>query len=205
MPSPVRVPATSHHILRALRPTTTEKGKYSKINDIIYSIYLISYSISSSTTTDISPYPTSPDNSPAQETDRYEWPLFSGDHRIKERSMKLTAFSTSTSPTGASRSRFECDECGKTFSTKNNRERHRSNMHRSNRSSPNTINLSASSQGATESAELIPVTFERRKKWDCPYPTCKRKGKGGFSRRDNLIQHCRNVHNDKIPKRQRQS
>lgn len=106
------------------------------------------------------------------------------------------------SVSSASLLRFECNKCGKTFSTKNNCQRHRRNIHGSNSSSPFIENEPTSIQEVT--VNLIPVLLEK-KKWECPYPTCKRKGKGGFNRRDNLIQHCRNVHNQNIPKRQRQS
>lgn len=37
--------------------------------------------------------------------------------------------------------------------------------------------------------------FWEIKRWDCPHPTCQRKGHRGFNRRDFLVQHCRNVHN----------
>ena len=115
-----------------------------------------------------------------------------------EKSVKLT------SPSSTFPSRLECYECGKKFSTKNNCQRHRRNVHGSNSSSPFIANLPTSIQGVKESASLIPVLLEKQKR-DCPYPTCKRKGKMGFSRLDNLIQHRRNVHDENIPKRQRQS
>ena len=115
-----------------------------------------------------------------------------------EKSVKLTL------PSSAFPSRFECHECGKSFSTKNNCQRHRRNVHGSNSSSQFIESLPTSIQGVKESANLIPVLLKKQKR-DCPYPTCKRKGKMGFSRPDNLIQHRRNVHNENIPKRQRQS
>ena len=115
-----------------------------------------------------------------------------------EKSVKLTL------PSSKFSSRFECHECGKRFSTKNNCQRHRRNVHRSNSPSPFIENLPTSIQGVKESAILVPVLLEKQK-CDCPHSTCKRKGKMGFSRPDNLIQHRRNVHNENIPKRQRQS
>ncbi|PUU82560.1 hypothetical protein B9Z19DRAFT_967448, partial [Tuber borchii] len=32
--------------------------------------------------------------------------------------------------------------------------------------------------------------------YDCPFPSCTRKGTKGFSRRDNMRQHHRLVHNE---------
>ena len=131
-------------------------------------------------------------NSPVQETDRYE---LCCPYYVVSMENKLT------SPSSTFPSRFECHECGKKFSTKNNCQRHRRNVHGSNSSSPYIESLPTNIQGVKRSANLIPV----QQKCDCPHLTCKRKGKMGFSRPDNLIQHRRNVHNENIPKRQRQS
>ena len=97
-----------------------------------------------------------------------------------------------TSLTSASPSRFECHSCGKSFPTERIRERHQLHTRRSN--GPFIRSLPTDIRGMRGSAVLFP----RFKKWDCPHPTCKRRGKGGFRRRDNLIHHCRNVHNQYI-------
>jgi len=116
-----------------------------------------------------------------------------------EKSVELTA-----SPSSAFPPRFECPECGKPFSTKNNCQRHRRSIHEPHSSSPFIEKLPTSTQGNRRSANLIPVLWKKQK-LDCPHATCKRKGENGISRHDNLIQHRRSVHNEIIPKRERES
>lgn len=43
-------------------------------------------------------------------------------------------------------------------------------------------------------------TVHLKKKTDCPFDGCFRVGKAGFSRRDNMLQHLREAHGERVPK-----
>ena len=73
---------------------------------------------------------------------------------------------------------FECEHCRKVFPKKADRERHLYSVHRDQLHSP-------------------------KKLIDCPERDCHRRGLSGFTRKDNLLDHRRRVHNVNIPKRYR--
>ncbi|KAI5815277.1 hypothetical protein BZA77DRAFT_316135 [Pyronema omphalodes] len=71
---------------------------------------------------------------------------------------------------------FDCHYCSKTFQKKADRDRHEGSIHR----------------------HCMPDA-ERPVLYHCPEKDCRRRG--GFTRRDNLLDHRRRVHKADIPKR----
>ncbi|KAF8253256.1 hypothetical protein K440DRAFT_282446 [Wilcoxina mikolae CBS 423.85] len=71
---------------------------------------------------------------------------------------------------------FQCNHCQKNFPKKADRDRHEFSVHR----------------------EKMRTT---RGLIDCPEKGCPRRDSNGFTRKDNLLDHRRRVHNRNIPKR----
>jgi hypothetical protein len=69
---------------------------------------------------------------------------------------------------------FQCRHCQKDFPKKADRDRHEASVHRNQMEEPPHL-------------------------WDCTFKGCTRRR--GFTRKDNLLDHLRRVHNKSIPKR----
>ncbi|KAF8469737.1 hypothetical protein BDZ91DRAFT_720818 [Kalaharituber pfeilii] len=92
--------------------------------------------------------------------------------------------------------RFLCpwENCGKSYKTRSNLQRHRREVH------AGVIHLPPVQFAGAEGR--IPLASGAITH-DCPHPYCDRKGEKGFQRKDNLTQHRRNVHAEQIEKRER--
>jgi len=71
---------------------------------------------------------------------------------------------------------FQCNHCQKNFPKKADRDRHEFSVHREKMRTPRGL-------------------------IDCPEKGCPRRDMKGFTRKDNLLDHRRRVHNRNIPKR----
>ena len=174
------------------------------------------------------PFPVSHCNSPLFPMSNCNSPLFYGNSPRADHgsSVKIT-----TSLVSAFSLPFECHDCGKLLSkerflvrhrerhhcsrstlTDKSRERHdcksiptegaQFNTYRSN--SPLVGSFAIGDRAMGGSALPVSERLEKRN-WDCPHPTCNRKGKLGFNRLESLLQHSRNIHNQHVPARQKNS
>ena len=129
-----------------------------------------------------------------------------------------SSITTSTSLAGVPFVPFECAICGGTFSTAKSCERHGCFMSSSieemfrerhdyesvpsegaqfSTSSPSIGSFAIGDRNMGGSAFPVPERLEK-KNWECPHPTCKRKGKLAFNRLESLIRHSRSIHNQHV-------
>lgn len=115
---------------------------------------------------------------------------------------------TSTFLAGAHTLPWECDGCGLAFSTEMSRDSHdcnrsfRRELYQPRFRAPILDNplIGSSAIGDRGRGGLAVYRI-----YDCPHPTCDRKGGLGFSRLESLIEHSRNIHNQHVPGRRKNS
>ena len=87
---------------------------------------------------------------------------------------------------------FKCSCSSGTNLTESAWNRHMLNTHLSGR------RLIGSAFPIDDRGILDPERLEKSN-WDCPHPTCPRKGHRGFILQKSLVMHCRDVHNHNMP------
>ena len=156
-----------------------------------------------------SPFSVSRYNSPPFSVSRHNSPPILGSHHSSPLFYSSTPGTDHRSSVKirTSASPFQCHYCDMLFLTEKFLERHHCKSFPTDPQFNTWSSAISSDRGSMwASAVFVPESLEK-KSWDCPHPTCNRKGKAGFHRVENLIQHSRSVHNNQhghVPARGKQ-